>query len=112
MRVCTVTCQHAYNYGARLQTYALAHYLQQQGHKVEVIDYRPNYMRGDIQLMFWPGLSVKQWGKLLIQFPARLRAKRRQPYFDNFSDEYIPLTKRRLLPAIQDFCVFIQNITE
>ncbi len=94
MRVCTVTCQHAYNYGARLQTYALAHYLQQQGHKVEVIDYRPNYMRGDIQLMFWPGLSVKQWGKLLIQFPARLRAKRRQPYFDNFSDEYIPLTKR------------------
>lgn len=94
MKICTITCQHAYNYGARLQTYALAHYLQQQGHEVEVIDYRPDYMHGDIHLMFWPGLSAKQWGKLLLQFPARVRAKRRQPYFDNFSKEYIPLTKR------------------
>ena len=94
MKICTITCQHAYNYGARLQTYALAHYLQQQGHEVEVIDYRPDYMRGDVQLLFWPGLSIKQWGKLFLQFAERLRAKLRQPYFDNFSKAYIPLTKR------------------
>lgn len=94
MRICTITCQNAYNYGARLQTYALASYLQQQGHEVEVIDYRPDYMRGDVKVLFWPGLSVKQWGKLILQLPDRLRAKRRQPYFDNFSKEYIPLTRR------------------
>ena len=94
MRICTTTCQHAYNYGARLQTFALAAYLQQQGHEVQVIDYRPDYMRGEVQLLFWPGLSIKQWGKLILQFPDRLRAKRRQPYFDNFSKQYIPLTSR------------------
>lgn len=94
MKICTITCQNAYNYGARLQTYALAHYLQQQGHEVEVIDYRPDYMRGDVQLLFWPGLSIKQWGKLILQLPDRVRAKRRKPYFDNFSKEYIPLTQR------------------
>ncbi len=94
MRICTITCQHAYNYGARLQTFALADYLRQQGHEVQVIDYRPGYMRGDVQLLFWPGLSVKQWGKLLLQFPERLRAKIRQPYFDYFSKQYIPLTHR------------------
>ena len=94
MKICTITCQNAYNYGARLQTYALARYLQQQGHEVEVIDYRPEYMRGEVKVLFWPGLSIKQWGKLILQLPDRLRAKRRQPYFDNFSKEYIPLTKR------------------
>ncbi len=94
MKICTITCQHAYNYGARLQTYALAHYLQKQGHEVQVIDYRPDYMRGDVQVLFWPGLSVKQLGKLFLQFPARLRTKLRQPYFDNFSKQFIPLTKR------------------
>ncbi len=94
MKIYTITCQHAYNYGARLQTYALAHYLQQKGHEVEVIDYRPDYMRGDVHVWFWPGVSLKQWGKLLLQFPMRLRAKRRQPYFNTFSEKYIPLTNR------------------
>lgn len=94
MKICTITCQHAYNYGARLQTYALAHYLQQEGHEVQVIDYRPDYMRGEVQLFYWPGLSVRQWGKLILQFPERLRERLRQPYFDDFSKINIPLTKR------------------
>lgn len=93
MKICTITCQHAYNYGARLQTYALAHYLHQQGHEVEVIDYRPEYMRGHIDILFWPGISIRMWGKLILQLPDRIRAKRRQPYFDRFSKKYIPLTK-------------------
>jgi len=94
MKICIITCQNAYNYGARLQVYALSHSLQQRGHEVEVIDYRPEYMRGDVKIWFWPGASIKQWGKLLLQLPARLRVKRRQPYFDHFSKMYIPLTKR------------------
>lgn len=94
MKVYTITCQHAYNYGARLQTYALAHYLHQQGHDVEVIDYRPDYMRGHIDILFWPGFSIRMWGKLILQLPDRIRAKKRQPYFDQFSAKYIPLTKR------------------
>lgn len=94
MNICTITCQNAYNYGARLQTAALAHFLQKQGHRVRVIDYRPDYMRNNVPLFFWPGRSLRQWGKLFLQFPMRLRAKLRQPYFDNFSRTYIPLTKR------------------
>lgn len=94
MKICTITCQNAYNYGARLQAFALAHYLQQQGHDVNVIDYRPDYMRGDVQIWFWPGLSIRKWGKLILQFPARYRAKHRMQYFDNFSQQYIPLTPK------------------
>ena len=94
MKICIITCQNAYNYGARLQAFALARYLQQQGQDVNVIDYRPDYMRGDVQVLFWPGLSVKKWGKMILQFPARYRAKHRKQYFDNFSRQYIPLTSK------------------
>ena len=38
MKICTITCQNTVNHGARLQCYALAHWLQKQGHEVEVID--------------------------------------------------------------------------
>ena len=94
MKICIITCQNAYNYGARLQAFALARYLRQQGQDVNVIDYRPDYMRGDVQVLFWPGLSVKKWGKMILQFPARYRAKHRKQYFDNFSRQYIPLTSK------------------
>lgn len=94
MRICTITCHNAYNYGARLQAYALAHYLHNQGHDVEVIDYRPYYLRNEIAIWFSPGFSFRQWGKLILQFPDRIRAKRRQPFFDAFSRKNIPLTKQ------------------
>lgn len=93
MKICTITCQNANNHGARLQCYALVKYLQKQGHEVEVIDYRPDYMRGAQSLLYWPGSSLKEWVKLIVRFPDRLRELRRQSFFELFSQRYIPRTR-------------------
>lgn len=92
MKICTITCQNADNHGARLQCYALVKHLQKQGHEVEVIDYRPYYMR-DPRLWYWPGNSIKGWAKLFLQIPFRMRNVRRHRCFDEFSKKYIPLTR-------------------
>ena len=92
MRICTITCQNADNHGARLQCYALVKHLQKQGHDVAVIDYRPHYMRGP-RLWYWPDTSLKEWAKLFLQIPDRMRAVRRHQCFDRFSRKHIPLTR-------------------
>ena len=92
MRVCTITCQNADNHGARLQCYALVRYLQKQGHDVQVIDYRPDYMRGP-HLWYWLGPSLKEWVKFFLRIPDRIRSVRRHRCFDEFSKKYIPLTR-------------------
>ena len=100
MRIATITCQNAINHGARLQCYALVHHLQKQGHEVEVIDYRPKYMRGARPLFYWPGTSIKEWVKLFVQIPLRRKALKRQEYFEAFSEKYIPRT--RIYNSIDD----------
>ncbi|MDE6487364.1 MAG: polysaccharide pyruvyl transferase family protein [Muribaculaceae bacterium] len=45
MRVLTVTCSCAENYGARLQACALTAWLRSEGHDAAITDYRPAYMR-------------------------------------------------------------------
>lgn len=92
MRICIITCQNADNHGARLQCYALVRHFQKQEHDVQVIDYRPDYMRGP-RLWYWPGASIKRWAKLFLQIPDRIRAVRRHHCFDKFSKKYIPLTR-------------------
>ena len=44
MDILTITCHDVYNVGASLQAYALMKYLEQCGHNVEIIDYKPNYL--------------------------------------------------------------------
>lgn len=51
MRIRTLTCHDVYNYGASLQAYALMKWLQNQGHDVQIIDYKPEYMCDDYS--FW-----------------------------------------------------------
>lgn len=41
MKIYTITCSNAYNYGAVLQAYALQQYLIGNGNVVEIIDYYP-----------------------------------------------------------------------
>lgn len=93
MKICTITCQNADNHGARLQCYALVRYLQKKGHEVEVIDYRPDYMRGPEPVLYWPGLSLKKWAKLFLHFHVRLRNKKRHAVFESFSKKYLPRTR-------------------
>ena len=92
MKICIITCQNAVNHGARLQCYALAHWLQQQGHEVKVIDYRPVASLTKA-LWYWPGLSIKDWIKLPLQFQLRRRKLERRKAFDAFSRKFIPLTE-------------------
>lgn len=44
MRIGILTFSSAYNFGAQLQAYALLKILQQDGHDVEIVNYRPSYM--------------------------------------------------------------------
>ncbi len=92
MNICTITCQNADNHGARLQAYALAEYLRQQGHEPQVIDYRPAYMTYRGKMWWWPGRSLRDWGKLLLQVDERRRDLQRHHAFVDFSNRYIPLT--------------------
>lgn len=92
MKICTITCQNAYNHGARLQCYALVRHLQKQGHEVEVIDYRPSG-DGRVSLWYWPGASLKEWVKLFVRLPKRIRDNKRQTNFEAFSQRYIPRTR-------------------
>lgn len=93
MKICTITCQNADNHGARLQCYALVKHLQQQGHEVEVIDYRPDYMRGPAALWYWPGSNLRAWIKLFLQYFLRKKNLKRHICFESFSKKWIPLTK-------------------
>ena len=92
MKICTITCQNSSNHGARLQCYALVHWLQKQGHEVEVIDYRPARSL-DRKLWYWPGSSFLLWYRFFFHFLARKRNIERRKYFDAFSQKYLPLTK-------------------
>ncbi len=101
MKICTITCSNTDNHGARLQTYALAKYLQEQGNDVSVIDYRPPYMDPSFRVFYWPGLSIKEWAKLFLRFPQRIRSKKRHENFVAFSNKYIPFTEK-VYRSIQD----------
>ena len=50
MRIHTITCHDVYNLGASLQAYALAEYLTDRGHEVQIIDYKPEYLSGHYRL--------------------------------------------------------------
>ena len=54
MKISTITCHDVYNHGASLQAYALMTYLNNQGHSVEIIDYKPYYM-GNLYKLSKPG---------------------------------------------------------
>lgn len=92
MRIKTITCQNANNHGARLQCYALQKWLEMQGHEVEVIDYRPDYMRGETPLLYFPK-NLKDFIKLFVYLPSRIRARKRHLAFEAFSQKWIHRTR-------------------
>ena len=76
----TITFQHVLNYGAVLQAYALAKFLNKNGVETEVLDYRPSYF---VYQTYRPrkGLT-KTYNKLL----KNIR-------FYKFRRDFLPLTK-------------------
>lgn len=98
MIIKTITCHDVYNLGASLQAYALQRYLQSEGHDVEIIDYKPDYLSGHFNL--W-GVGNPIYNKPIIKqlylaakLPGRLKALKRKKVFDQFTHQYLRLTKR------------------
>ena len=98
MKINTITCHDVYNLGASLQAYALQHYLEDCGHDVNIIDYKPEYLSRHYKLSVvanpvFDKPLVKQL-YLLAKLPGRLIALRRKKVFDNYTGQYLKLTKR------------------
>lgn len=98
MNIKTITCHDVYNFGASLQAYALQTYLEQQGHQVEIIHYKPDYLSGHYRL--W-AVSNPVFDKpfikqlyLLAKLPGRLMSLKRKKVFDEFTAKYLKLTRR------------------
>lgn len=99
MKIKTITCHDVYNVGASLQAYALSQYLNQQGHDVEIIDYKPDYLSKRYNFLavdnprFEKPFLLKA-AYLLLKFPKRLREYPGKKNFDTFRKNYLKLTKR------------------
>lgn len=94
MKICTITCQNSVNHGARLQAYALATFLKNLGHEVEIIDFRPDFMTFQGKIWYWPGFSIKEWAKLFLQMGQRRTSIRKYKKFCDFSKKFLPLTNK------------------
>ncbi len=99
MQIKTITCHDVYNYGASLQALALQTYLKSLGHRVEIIDYKPDYLCGDFNLWsvdnpIYEKPVVKQF-YLLAKLPCRLLSLKRKKKFDDFTRMFLKLTSCR-----------------
>lgn len=74
MRIYTITCSNAYNYGAILQTYALQKYLEQLGHEAIVIDYHPVYLRKISDK--YKNKKILTWIRNILYAPDYAKSKR------------------------------------
>lgn len=100
MKIKTITCHDVYNPGASLQAYALASYLRGCGHEVEIIDYKPVYLR-HYRLAGVPDNSpfdrpLLRQAYQIAKFPGRLYDRltsRRKKAFDRFTAEFLPLSE-------------------
>ena len=96
----TITCHDVYNAGASLQAYALSTYLKSLGHRVEIIDYKPDYLK---HYELW-GVRNPRYNRpilreiySLLKLPKRIknRFSKRKKAFDNFTKEYLCTTRNR-----------------
>lgn len=100
MRIKTITCHDVYNVGASLQAYALQHFLIEQGHDVEIINYKPDYLK-HYRLWWVPNPKfdkpiIRTLYKL-VKFPGRLFNRLTDPrkkVFDDFTRKYLIVTNR------------------
>lgn len=98
-----MTCHHVYNYGATLQAYALQHYLESLGHKVEIIDYRlPSHRRYEWSYIYPVGrlynltqkIPFLKWPVCLYRNRKYIKTWGRKKSFDNFDYHYLHITEK------------------
>lgn len=106
MKINTITCHRVYNHGAALQAWALATFLKMEGHEVNIIDYRPDYLCGHFE---W-GVNnpifdkpIVRWLYLAAKYPGWKRSLSRKAVFDVFDKKFIaPLVTRRCYLAAEE----------
>lgn len=100
LNIKTITCHDVYNAGASLQAYALSAYLMSLGHQVEIIDYKPDYLK---HYELW-GVRNPRYNRPilreiynLLKLPKRIKKRfsKRKKAFDNFTKEYLCTTRNR-----------------
>lgn len=98
MKILTITCHDVYNTGASLQAYALSGYLKKIGHDVQIIDYKPDYLR---HYQLWK-VNNPKYDKpfirelyCLAKLPGNIKEKysKRKKNFDTFTSTYLPITE-------------------
>lgn len=97
MKVGTVTCPQAFNYGAVLQAYALAEAIAKLGHQPMVVDYwNSQHVKRSSSLFQWRlnPRSILHDGMLLLHYAAW---KRRYTRFAEFRKDYLPMSPERYL---------------
>ncbi len=98
MLIKTITCHDVYNHGATLQAYALMKYLQNNGHEVEIINYKPDYLsRYNLWLIGdkWKGKNILvRVLYLSLKFPKRLMARKARTPFELFKRKHMRITRQ------------------
>lgn len=100
MKIKTITCQEVYNHGASLQAYALQTYLENLGHDVEIINYKPEYLNRHYRLWivgnpFWYKYIILRIIYILLKLPNRFISLKRKRAFDIFTKEHLKITSQR-----------------
>lgn len=95
MKIGIITFHAAHNYGSMLQAYALQTYLEQQGHHVEIINFRSKYQK----LMYSKPISfnnlhqIKKTIKLCLFDYSSLEVIKKKWYmFEDFLSKYLNMT--------------------
>jgi len=97
IKIKTITCHDVYNFGASLQAYALMKYLQNLGHDVEIINYKPEYASFNLW-QIGPRWDKNFFFRLLFYsyvVPKRLLLQKRRKIFDIFTTNYLRLTSEK-----------------
>lgn len=87
MKIYTITCHNAYNYGAVLQALALQEYLEELHHDVKVIDYYPSYLRRISER--YRNNYMLILARKVLYFPDYNKSKK---VFEQFKRKYLKVT--------------------
>ena len=87
MKIGIITFHWAVNYGAILQTYALQTYLENKGHEVWIINYKPK--KYDLTY-----LNILLYPKTFIRFKSFCKERKKDKELQKFRDAKLNLTRR------------------
>lgn len=90
-----LTFHASHNYGSMLQAYALQHYLQSQGHHVEIINLRPlNQKKMYENPNVLSGFSIKKIGKTILYPILTYNDIKKWKLFESFIHDYLKVSEK------------------